>query len=98
MVIAFNQGSVQTDFRHDWTPDVQKLDGAIDHGEFGMFVTLGGFSNDAMTYEQMKPNLRLIDGPALADLIYSHYTKLSPSTQRIVPLRRIYVPGPLGID
>lgn len=79
-------------------PDVQKLDGAIAHGEFGMFVTLGSFSSDAMTYEQMKPNVRLIDGPALAELVYRHYSKLSPSTQRIVPLRRIYVPGPMGTD
>ncbi|MFC6490341.1 restriction endonuclease [Nitratireductor sp. GCM10026969] len=77
-------------------PDVQKLDGAIAHDEFGMFVTLGSFSNDALTYEQMKPNLRLIDGPALADLIYRHYTKFSPSVQRIIPLRRIYVPGSMG--
>lgn len=79
-------------------PDVQKLDGAIAHGEFGMFVTLGGYSNEARTYEQMKPNLRLIDGPELADLIYRHYTKFAPSTQRIIPLRRIYVPGPMGND
>lgn len=79
-------------------PDVQKLDGAIALGEFGMFVTLGGFSNDAITYEQMKPNLRLIDGPSLADLVYRHYSDLSPATQRIIPLKRIYVPGPSGMD
>lgn len=79
-------------------PEIQKLDGAIAHGEFGMFVTLGSFSSDAATYEQMKPNLRLIDGPALAELVYNHYGKLSPTTQRIVPLRQIYVPGPSGAD
>ena len=79
-------------------PDVQKLDGAIAHGEFGMFVTLGNFSPDAWTYEQMKPNLRLIDGAALAELIYRHYAKFSPATQRIIPLRRIYVPGPQAIE
>ena len=79
-------------------PDIQKLDGAIAHGEFGMFVTLGGFTTDAVTYERMKPNLRLIDGPALAEFVYRHYSELSPSTQRIAPLRRIYVPGSMGSD
>ncbi|MBZ0216083.1 MAG: restriction endonuclease [Fimbriimonadaceae bacterium] len=79
-------------------PDVQKLDGAVGVGEFGMFVTLGGFSSDAVTYEQMKPNLRLIDGPALAELVYRHYSNFSSATQRIVPLRRIYVPGPTAKD
>ena len=79
-------------------PDVQRLDGAISHGEFGMLVTLGSFSPDARTYEQMKPNLRLVDGPTLTDLIYRHYSKLSPATQRIIPLRRIYVPGPQAVE
>ena len=79
-------------------PDIQRLDGATAHGEFGMFVTLGGYSSEARNYEQMKPNLRLIDGPTLAELVYRHYAKFSPSMQRIIPLRRIYVPGPMGAD
>lgn len=79
-------------------PDIQKLDGAVASGEFGMFVTLGGYSSDAVTYEQMKPNLRLIDGSALAELVYRHYSNFSQTTQRIVPLRRIYVPGPTAKD
>ena len=75
-------------------PDVQKLDGSIMQGEFGLFVTLGRYSSDAVTYDQMKPNLRLIDGPGLADLIYEHYSNFSPATQRLIPLRQVYVPGP----
>lgn len=79
-------------------PDIQRLDGAIQHGEFGLFVTLGTFSADARTYESMKPNLRLIDGTELAALVYRHYGAFTPAMQRIVPLRRIYVPGPLGAE
>lgn len=79
-------------------PDIQKLDGAIAHGEFGMFITLGNYSSDAWTYEQMKPNMRLIDGQALSELIYRHYTKFSPAMQRIIPLKMIYVPGPHVIE
>lgn len=75
-------------------PAVQQLHGAIEHGEHGLFVTLGGFSNDAKTYERSKPNLRLIDGTALIELIYAHYHKFEPRFQMLLPLKRVYIPGP----
>lgn len=79
-------------------PDIQRLHGAIEPGEFGLFVTLGGYSSDALTYEQTKANLRLIDGQELANLIYRSYERFTPAMQRRIPLRRIYVPGPEGED
>jgi restriction system protein len=77
-------------------PDVQQLHGAIENGEHGLFVTLGTFSNDARTFERMKPNLRLIDGPALIELIYSHYHKFEPRYQMLMPLKRQYIPSPIS--
>lgn len=74
-------------------PDIQRLDGAIQHGEFGLFVTLGSYSPDARVYEQMKPNIRLIDGPELAALVQQNYEGLPPAARSVVPLRRIFVPG-----
>jgi restriction system protein len=74
-------------------PDIQRLDGAIQHGEFGLFVTLGSYSPDARVYEQMKPNIRLIDGAELAALVQQNYERLAPAARSIVPLRRIFVPG-----
>jgi restriction system protein len=74
-------------------PDIQRLDGAIQHGEFGLFVTLGGYSADARVYEQMKPNLRLIDGSELSALIQQYYELLPSSAKVVVPLRRTLVPG-----
>ena len=47
--------------------DIQKLDGAAQMGEFGLFITLGAYTSDVRTYEQMKPSLRWIDGPELVD-------------------------------
>lgn len=76
-------------------PDVQKLFGAIEREEKGLFVTLGSFSPDARTFEQTKPNLRLIDGPALIELIYEHYHKFEPRYQMLLPLKRSYIPGPI---
>lgn len=76
-------------------PDVQKLFGAIEREEKGLFVTLGSFSTDARTFEQTKPNLRLIDGAALIELIYEHYHKFEPRYQMLLPLKRSYIPGPI---
>lgn len=76
-------------------PEVQQLHGAIEHGEHGLFVTLGTFSNEARTYERTKPNLRLIDGVVLTELIYSHYHQFEPRYQMLLPLKRSYIPGPV---
>jgi restriction system protein len=75
-------------------PDVQQLHGAIESKEHGLFVTLGVFSPDARTFERTKPNLRLIDGPTLIELIYAHYHQFEPRYQILLPLKRSYIPGP----
>lgn len=59
-------------------PEVQQLHGAIEQGEHGLFVTLGGFTADARTFERTKPNLRLIDGQTLVELVYTHYETFEP--------------------
>ena len=74
-------------------PDVQKLFGAIERDEKGLFVTLGSFTPDALTFEQGKSNLRLIDGKALVELIYEHYPSFSPRFQALLPLKRTYSPS-----
>jgi restriction system protein len=74
-------------------PDVQKLYGAIEKEEKGLFVTLGSFSPDARTFEQGKANLRLIDGKTLVELIFIHYDKFSPRYRALIPLKRTYSPG-----
>jgi restriction system protein len=75
-------------------PEVQQLHGAIERGEHGLFVTLGGFSADARAFERTKPNMRLIDGPTLIELIYAHYHQFEPRYQMLLPLKRSYIPGP----
>ena len=79
-------------------PEVQQLHGAIEIDEHGLFVTLGSFTADARTYERGKPNLRLIDGPTLIELIYSHYHEFDPRYQMLLPLKRTYIPGPVVVD
>lgn len=75
------------------SPDVQQLVGAIAPGEKALFVTLGSFSGAARNIERTNPNLRLIDGSALIELIYTHYHKFEPRYQMLLPLKRTYIPG-----
>lgn len=75
-------------------PDVQKLHGAVENGEYGLFVTLGRFSKDAQVFERSRPNLRLIDGSALVKLIYAYYDAFDPPYKRILPLKRALIPIP----
>lgn len=77
-------------------PDIQKLAGAIERDEKGLFVTLGSFTPDARTYEQTKPDLRLIDGEALVELIFAHYDKFEPRYRGLLPLRRAFLPSVTG--
>ncbi len=79
-------------------PDVQQLVGAVDHSEFGLFVTLGGYTREALDTERTRANLRLIDGPGLVDLIFEHYEEFEPQWQSVVPLKRRYIPGPVKIE
>jgi restriction system protein len=74
-------------------PDVQKLYGAIEKEEKGLFVTLGSFSAGARTFEQGKSNLRLVDGKELVELIFTHYDRFSPRYRALLPLKRTYSPG-----
>lgn len=74
-------------------PDVTQLLGNVENGEHGLFVTLGSFSKDAREYDRSKPNLRLLDGEQLVELIIEHYDRFDPRYQALLPLKRIYVPS-----
>ena len=74
-------------------PSVQQLTGALAPGgnELGLFVTLGAFSSDARHIERTRQDLRLLSGPDLVQLIFTHYDRLAPAWQRLLPMRQIYV-------
>ncbi|HGM7333812.1 TPA: restriction endonuclease [Stenotrophomonas maltophilia] len=78
--------------------DVSALYGKLSSGEYGLFVTLGTFSPLSRNFEQSKPNLRLIDGDELVELIFAHYEQFDSRHKGLLPLRRIYVPQLLGAD
>lgn len=76
-------------------PIVSQLYGKVNHGESGLFVTLGGYSKQALNVERSKSNLRLIAGSELANLFQKHYRRLPMRYQILIPLTQIYVPDVL---
>jgi len=73
-------------------PAVSALYGKVREKEFGLLVTLGSFTKQAVDFAFSKGNLRLIDGDELVDLIFQHYEELDPRYQGMIPLKRVYVP------
>jgi restriction system protein len=79
-------------------PEVSQLVGNLGAGEHGLFVTLGSYSREAREYGLSKPNLRLLDGEQLVELVFTHYGEFDPRYQALLPLRKIYVPSLEGAD
>jgi len=73
-------------------PTVSALYGKVDNSEYGLLVTLGYFTKQAINFAKSKANLRLIDSNELVDIILMHYEKFSSKYKGILPLKSIYVP------
>lgn len=71
--------------------DVQQLIGALSHGELGLFVTLGGYSKDAVALERNRHDLRLVNGEDLVDMVLQVYPSLPQLWKAKLPLTQIYV-------
>lgn len=76
-------------------PIVSQLYGKVERSEYGMVVTLGTFTNQAISFARNKSNLRLIDGEELVGLILQHYEQFDSKYKGLLPLKRVYVPEPL---
>ena len=79
-------------------PVISQLYGKVAQSEFGLFVTLGTFTSQAVQFARAKHNLRLIDGDALVQLILEHYEQLDSKYKGLIPLRRMYIPETAGSD
>jgi len=71
--------------------EINALRGVVKAGEKGVFVGLGGFSNDAQHVERNDPNLILIDGKRFVELFLEFYDNLEPEIRIRFPLRRVHV-------
>lgn len=75
-------------------PAISQLYGKVAPSEFGLFVTLGTFTSQAVQFARSKSNLRLVDGDTLVELVLEHYEALDSKYKGIIPLRRVYIPEP----
>jgi restriction system protein len=76
-------------------PEVSALIGTLSQGEFGLVVTLSGFTSQAKSFAKNKGNLRLIDGEEFVNLTLAHYDQLDARYKGLLPLKRVYVPEPI---
>lgn len=76
-------------------PVVSQLNGKVSAGEFGLLVSLGIFTPQAINFARNKSNLRLIDGAELVSLIFQHYEQFDSRYKGLLPLKRVYVPQPI---
>lgn len=73
-------------------PTVSALYGKVDNNEYGLMVTLGSFTKQAINFSKSKSNLRLIDGNELVEIIMIYYEAFDSKYKGILPLKSIYVP------
>jgi restriction system protein len=76
-------------------PDLKSFYANVDNSEVGLYVTLGGYTKQAIQFGEGKANLRLIGDQKLVDLILEHYEEFDPRYKRLIPLRRVYIPESL---
>ena len=71
---------------------IQSLKGAMREGDYGLFVTLSDYTKKAKAYLNNTPIIRGINGTELVDLILKNYEMLSEKFQKIIPLKKVYIP------
>lgn len=76
-------------------PAVSALYGKIGADEFGLFVTLGTFTRQAVNFATSKSNLRLIDGEELVNLVLEHYEAFDSRYKGLLPLKQVFIPETL---
>ena len=73
-------------------PDVDQLLGTLGDGEYGLFGNLGSYARGAVELERNRAKLRLVNGEQFVELIFEHYSNLSPRYRAMIPLKQIFVP------
>lgn len=79
-------------------PAVSALYGKVANAEYGLLVSLGTFTGQAVNFAKSKSNLRLIDGEDLVDLIFQHYDQFDSRYKGLLPLRRVFVPEAIDTE
>jgi len=71
---------------------IQSLKGAMREGDYGLFVTLSNYTNNAQKYLKNTPIIRGINGTELVGLVLKYYDQLSEKYKKMIPLKMVYIP------
>lgn len=72
--------------------DVQALKGAMHDSDYGLFVTLTDYKDNAKDYLKQHTEIRGITGIELADLLMQYYEKLDDKYRAVIPMKHVYIP------
>lgn len=73
---------------------IQSLRGAMKEGDYGLFVTLSNYTQNAQKYLENTPIIRGINGTELVELVLKYYDHLSDKYRKMIPLKMVYIPVP----
>lgn len=71
---------------------LSQLRGTLREGDYGVFVCLSDFSENAKRYIQENPRIKGVNGHDLVALIFKYYDQLDEKAREIIPLKKVYIP------
>lgn len=71
---------------------LKSFESIIQEGDYGIFITLSNFSENAKKFLKNKPRIKALHRDLLANLILEHYDKMPKNFRETIKLRKIYIP------
>ena len=71
---------------------VQSLKGALNDGDYGLFVTLSDFTKNAKDFLSKQSRIKSINGSEFVDLLLKYYDVMPDEFKEVIKLRKIYMP------
>lgn len=71
---------------------VQSLKGALNDGDYGLFVTLSDFTKNAKDFLSKQSRIKSINGSEFVDLLLKYYDDMPDEFKEVIKLRKVYMP------
>ena len=71
---------------------VQSLKGALNSGDYGLFITLTDFTKNAKNFLARQSQIKSINGSEFVDLLLKYYEDMPDEFKDVIKLRKAYIP------
>lgn len=71
---------------------IQSLKGAMDEWDYGLFVTLSDYTQNAKKYLEKHSIIKSLNGSEFVDLILKYYDDMSDKFKDTIKLKKVYIP------